>query len=140
MLLFAYLAGIEYMHEDARQFSRFPYRASAMLIRLPSLYDVTLIDISAYGALVRLKGDVEIRAGDRVRLRVLTEKGNQAFEVDALVAHRSEQGIGLEIESIDRHAKITLYRLIEMNLGTLDLAARELPALLKVKFSAATVP
>jgi hypothetical protein len=64
----------------------------------------------------------------------LTERGNQAFEVEALVAHRSEQGIGLEFGCIDHHAKNTLYRLIEMNLGTLDLASRSLPALLKANF------
>jgi hypothetical protein len=102
-----------------------------MLIHLPQLYDVTLIDISAHGALVWAMGDVKIRVGDQTRLRVLTEKGNQSFEVDALVAHQSNQGIGLEIHSIDRHAKSTLYRLIEMNLGSLDLAARTLSAMLK---------
>jgi hypothetical protein len=119
------------MQNDARVFSRFPYRANAVLIRLPYLYEVTLIDISAHGALVGLRGNVEIRVGDQTRLRVLTEKGNRAFEVEALVAHRSEQLIGVEIGSIDRHALDTLHRLIEMNLGTLDLAARTLPALLR---------
>ncbi len=119
------------MHHDPRLFSRFPYRANAVLICLPRLYEVTLIDISAHGALVKQKGNVEIVVGDQTRLRVLTEKGNQAFEVEALVAHRSEQGVGLEFGCIDHHAKKTLYRLIEMNLGTLDLASRSLPVLLK---------
>ena len=123
------------MQNDPRLFSRFPYRANAVLIRLPHLYEVTLIDISAHGALVGMKGNAEIRVGDQTRLRVLTEKGYQVFEVEALVAHRSEQGIGLEIGSIDHHARNTLHRLIEMNLGTLDLAARSLPALLKANFS-----
>jgi hypothetical protein len=124
------------MQNDPRLFSRFSYRANAVLIRLPRIYDVTLIDISVHGALVGLKGDAEIGVGDQTRLRVLTEKGNQAFEVEALVVHRSEQGIGLEIDAIDHHAKSTLHRLIEMNLGTLDLASRTLPALLKANFSA----
>jgi hypothetical protein len=122
------------MHHDLRLFSRFAYRANAVLIRLPRLYEVTLIDISAHGALVKSKGNVEIVVGDQTRLRALTEKGNQAFEVEALVAHRSEQGVGLEFGCIDHHARNTLYRLIEMNLGTLDLASRSLPALLKANF------
>jgi hypothetical protein len=124
------------MQDDLRLCSMFPHRANAVLIRLPNLYEVTLIDISEHGALVGLKGNVEIRVGDRTRLRVLTEKGNQAFEVDTFVVHRSEQGIGLEIDSIDHHAKSTLHRLIEINLGTLDLATRTLPVLLKANFSA----
>ncbi len=75
------------MQNDSRLFSRPPYRASAVLIHLPYLYEVTLIDISVHGALVGPMGNVEIGVGDQTRLRVLTEKGNQAFEVEALVAH-----------------------------------------------------
>ena len=128
------------MQSDRRRFSRFPYHANAVLIHLPRLYEATLIDISVHGALVGPKGNVETRIGDKTRLRVLTEKGNQAFEVEAFVVHRSEQGIGLEIDSIDEHAKSGLRRLIEMNLGTLDLASRTLPVLLETNFSKSTAP
>ena len=126
------------MQSDSRLFSRFPYRANAVLICLPHLYEVTLIDISERGVLVGPDGNVGIGIGDQTRLRVLTEKGNQAFEVEALVAHRSGQGIGLAINAIDRHAKNNLQRMIEMNLGTPDLALRTLPALLRENFSART--
>jgi hypothetical protein len=128
------------MQNDLRLLSRFPYCANAELIRLPHLYDVTLIDISEHGALLGPKGNVNIGVGDQTRLRVLTEKGNQAFEVEAFVWHRSAEGIGLEFYSIDQHAKSALRRLIEMNLGTLDLATRTLPALLKANFSAVAAP
>jgi hypothetical protein len=128
------------MKNDPRLFPRFPYRTNAVLICLPCLHEVTLIDICAHGALVRPEGNTEIRVGDQTRLRVLTEKGNQAFEVEALVAHRSDQGIGVEFGCIDHHAKSTLQRLIEMNLGTSDLAARTLPALLDANFCAAPAP
>ena len=119
------------MQIDPRQYSRFSYRTNAVLILLPRVYEVTLIDISLHGVLVGLSVNAEIGAGDHARLRVLTEKGNQACEVETRVAHRSEQLIGLEINSIDHHAKNTLHRLIEMNLGTLDLASRTLPILLQ---------
>ena len=128
------------MQNDAQLLSRFPYHANAVLIRLPRLYEVTLIDISAHGALVGLKGNAEIMVGDQTRLRVLTEKGNQAFEVEALVAYRLEQSIGLKMSSIDHHAKRTLHRLIEMNLGTPDLDSRTLPALLKANCFAGPAP
>jgi hypothetical protein len=105
------------------------------LISLPHLWEVTLIDMSVHGALVWLKGNVEIKVGDETRLRVLTEKGNQAFEVEALVAHRSERIVGLEISAIDHHASGTLHRLIETNLGNPDLALRTLPVLLKANVS-----
>lgn len=128
------------MQSDRRRIARFPYHANAVSIRLPRLYEVTLIDISVHGALVGLKENAEIRVGDRTRLRVLTEKGNQAFEVETFVVHRSEQRIGLEIDSIDHYAKSTLHRLIETNLGTPDLASRTLPVLLKANFSASPAP
>lgn len=123
------------MQPDPRPFCRFPFRADAVLIRLPHIYEAALIDISEHGVLVEAKANSGIGVGDQIRLRVLSEKGNQAFEVEALVAHLSEQGIGLEIDCIDRHAKSTVHRLIEMNLGTLDLAARTLPILLKENVS-----
>ena len=128
------------MQNIPRQFSRFPYRASAVLIRLPHLYEVTLIDISLHGVLAALSGNADIYGGDKIRLRVLTQKGNQAFEVEALVAHRAEDIVGLEISTIDRHAKNTLRQLIEMNLGTQELASRTLPALLKANSSSASTP
>ena len=124
------------MQNEPRPFSRVPYRANAVLICLPRLCEVTLIDISVHGALAWLKGNVEINVGDETRLRVLTEKGNQAFEVEALVAHQSEHIVGLEISAMDHHAKGTLRRLIETNLGAPDLASRTLPVLLKANFSA----
>jgi hypothetical protein len=123
------------MQNNTQLCSRLPYRANAVLIRLPHIYEATLIDISVHGALVQLANDAEVRIGDQTRLRVLTEKGNQAFEVDAVVVHRSERGTGLEISAIDHHALSTLHRLIEMNLGAAELAARTLPALLRENFS-----
>lgn len=128
------------MQSVSRQASRFPYRASAVLIRLPRLYEVTLIDVSLHAVLVALDKHADIGAGDQLRLRILTERGNQACEVVGLVAHRSEGLIGLEIRSIDSHARNTLRQLIEMNLGTLELAARTLPALLKANSSAVSTP
>jgi hypothetical protein len=119
------------MQDDPRPVPGFPYHADAVLICLPQLCEVTLIDISMHGALVWPKGNVEIKVGDKVRLRVLTEKGNQAFEVQALVAHRTERIIGLEISAVDHHAMGTLRRLIGIDSGTPDLASRTLPVLLK---------
>jgi hypothetical protein len=118
------------MQKGTRQFSRFPYHAVAVLIRLPRLDEVTLIDVSLHGVLVALNTAAEIRTGEQTRLRVLTERGNQSFEVEALVAHRSGQFVGLEISSIDQHARDILRQLIEMNLGAPELATRTLPALL----------
>jgi len=128
------------MGNDRRQFFGRAHRASAVLICLPQLYEVALIDISAHAALVETRGKVEIKPGDRARLRVLTEKGNQAFEVEALVVHRSELGIGLELDTIDHHASCGLQRLIGMNSGGLDLSARTLPDLIEANFCANTAP
>lgn len=124
------------MQHNVRMDTRIPSCANAVLIHLPRLYEATLIDISLHGVLVRLEGAVDFRVGDQARLRVLNDKGNQAFEVDALVAHRSQHGIGLAIESIDRHARSWVERLIGGNPGAPGLAARTLPALLEENFCA----
>lgn len=124
------------MHDEPRLLSRSPCRANAVLICLPHLFEVTLIDISVHGALVRIKGNVEVRVGDETRLRVLTEKGNQAFEAEALVAHRSQHIVGLEISAIDHHAAGALQRLIGKDPGSPDLASRTLPVLLQANCAA----
>jgi hypothetical protein len=126
------------MQADSQHLSRFPYRPSAELICLPRLYRVTLIDISEHGVLVGATQSVGIAVGDEARLRLLTEKGNQAFELQARVAHRSGLDIGLEFVSIDRHARSTLRRMIEMNLGMPELASRSLPAMLHANLLAAS--
>jgi len=124
------------MQDDPRLVPGVGYRANAVLIHLPQLCEVTLIDISMHGALVWLKGNAEIRVGDDARLRVLTERGNQVFEVQALVAHRRERILGLEISAIDHHARESLQRLMGMNPETPGLASRTLPVLLKSNPSA----
>ncbi len=128
------------MQDDPRLSSRFPCRAKAVLICLPHLYEVTLIDVSVHGVLVGPKGNVEIGVGDHARLRVLTERGNHAFEIEARVVHRSEQGVGLEIHSVDHHARSSLCRLIEASPGALDVASRSLPVGLKEKSPASPAP
>jgi len=127
------------MQDDTRLATRFACRAEAVLIHLPRLYEATLIDISMHGVLVELKGSVEIKVGDQARLRVLNENGNQAFELDTLVAHREEQRIGLAIDAIDRHAQSWVQRLIAAQKGAADLATRTLPALLEANFLASPV-
>ena len=124
------------MQDEPRLVSGFPYRANAVLICLPHLWEATLIDISLHGALVWIKGNVEIRVGDETRLRVLTEKGNQAFEAEALVAHRAQHIVGLEISAIDHHATSALQRLTGMNPNFPDLASRTLPVLLQANGAA----
>jgi len=124
------------MTSEPHLHSRLHYGTNAELICLPHLYEVMLIDISEHGALLGSKQNVRFGIGDQTRLRLLTQKGNQAFEVDAFVWHRSEQGIGIEFYSIDQYAKRRLRELIEMNLGAMDLASRSLPNLLRQNFFA----
>jgi len=118
------------MQDDPRSYSGFPYHTNAILICLPHICEATLVDVSAHGALVSIETNAAIRVGDEARLRVLTDKGNHAFEVDALVAHRSGRLVGLAFNAMDQHAKNTLHRLIGMNLGDPEFAARSLQVLL----------
>ena len=128
------------MRDEPRPFSRLPYRANAVLVRLPLLCEVTLIDISVHGALVWMKGNVEFGVGDEIRLRVLTEKGNQALEVRARVAHRSCRIVGLEISAVDHHARCSLQRLNGINPGNWGFASRTLPVLLRENSAAGSTP
>lgn len=118
------------MLNDSRLFAAFPYRANAVLVCLPRLYDVALIDISMYGALIGFEGNAEIRPGEQAPLRVLTEKGNQAFEVQARVAHRAGSRIALAIDVTDRHTRGLLQHLLGAGANALNLASRSLSELI----------
>lgn len=124
------------MRNDSRMFAAFPYRANAVLVCLPHLYDVVLIDISEHAALVWATGNAGIRRGAVARLRVLTENGNQAFELRTVVAHSSGHGIALEIDAIDRHARDSLQRLLGADRGAPQLASRTLSDLIEANSQA----
>jgi hypothetical protein len=128
------------MRNDSRLFAAFPYRANAVLICLPRLYDVALIDISMHAALIAFEGTAEIRPGDQAPLRVLTEKGNQAFEVPARVAHRTGSRIALAIGVIDRHTRGSLQRLLGAGSSAPDLASRSLSELIDANGGASPLP
>lgn len=119
------------MQSDPRRSPEPAHRANAVLIHLPRLYEVALIDASLRGALIGTRKLVEIELGEQVRLRVLTERGNQAFEVEARVAHRAEIGIGLEFDTVDQHARRSLQRLIGTDRSAGDPAARTLGDLIE---------
>ena len=85
-------------------------RCGAVLIKLPRLYEAALIDISLRAALLEPNERFEGGVGEPMRLRVLTERGNQACEVQAVIAYRSELGIGLAIDVSERNAMRSLYR------------------------------
>jgi hypothetical protein len=119
------------MRNSSLSFSRLANCANAVLIRLPHLHEVTLLDLSLHAAMVASSGYVDVVVGDAVRLRVLTPRGNCAFEVDASVAYRAAEYIGLQIASVDAHARSALLRLVEMKHGSAASAARTLPALLE---------
>ena len=128
------------MQNDARLFSRLSWCADAVLICLPRIYEATLIDISEQGALLRRDGEVDIEIGAQTRLRVLTQKGNQAFEVHGRLAYRSGRNIGLQIDIVDQYARGSLRRLIGMRPDAADLAARSLPDLIEAGLCADPMP
>ena len=128
------------MQAGDRRHSRPPHCFGAVLIHLPRLYELALLDISLHAALLAPGERVEVGLGEATRLRVLTRRGNQACEVQAVIAYRSERGIGLEIDASEQPAMRSLQRLIGVDLVLGDrLGSRSLADLIEANLGAAAL-
>lgn len=126
---------------ERRHFPRFPFHRRGVVVFPMSYHDVTLLDISANGALVEAIDARAFAMGARCSLRVLGAKDHQVLAVDATVVRCMEgRCVGLELFNINPGAEKALRQLIEMNLGSKALMQRDLCVLLKSADSARKQP
>ncbi len=99
--------------------------------------DVSILDISANGALVEAIDAKGFAVGDRGSFRVLGAEDRQILALDATVMRRGkDKRIGLELRHIGPGTERAMHELIKMNLGNEELIQRGLCVLLQPSDSA----
>ena len=120
---------------ERRVHPRYPFLSKARLICSEMTYPGTLIDISLYGALFDTPFDVDAETGIRCVLQVLSLKEDMLFQVNGAIAHTGYSLVGIEFAPLDVALQSRIRQITLFNLAPPGHAERELPALLKPKFS-----
>ena len=117
------------MTEDHRLFTRIPFEATVHVTSAEGSWDCGLIDVSLKGILVS-RPDSWAGVIDDLFLVELELNGSEAsIRMDVSVAHVEDQHIGFRCEHIDLDSITHLRRLVELNVGDIDILNRELSAL-----------
>ena len=117
---------------EQRHFTRVPFDALAELSDdAGHRFTAQLLDISLKGALLGAPHGWTPAPGTRCRVEVLLAagEGQPRIHMDAHVAHVESEQIGLRCAHIDLNSAAHLRRLLELNLGSEALLARELAEL-----------
>lgn len=89
-----------------------------------------LVDISINGALIAACSGATPKAGTPCQLTISLDESNKIQIIMAgIVAHKIENRVGIHCESIDVDSMIHLRKLIEYNLGDVELVNRDFDAL-----------
>ncbi|MDR2613907.1 MAG: PilZ domain-containing protein [Candidatus Accumulibacter sp.] len=120
------------MDQERRKHSRIAFHAPATLILPDRTFEVSVLDLSLKGALVRLPADAVLadRTHCKLRVRLGDETPAGKIAMEAHVAHREGRQAGLMCLSIDLDSATHLRRLVELNLGDSALLDRELSELI----------
>lgn len=120
------------MTDERRHHSRIVFHTPAMFVSPEESREVSVIDISLKGALIRLQTEAPLSVGASCRLHVpLNEKEDSALiSMEARIAHCNGLTAGLLCVAIDLDSVTHLRRLVELNLGDPELLNRELSALI----------
>ena len=113
---------------EQRRFSRIPFDVSISLQREDTCWESSLADISLHGALIHTPEDFEPVEKAQYQLKIHLE-GGPDIVMDVHVAHQEAGMTGLRCDDIDVDSITHLRRLVELNLGDMELLERELSAL-----------
>jgi pSer/pThr/pTyr-binding forkhead associated (FHA) protein len=113
---------------EQRKFSRIPFDVGISLRLDDKHWESSLADISLHGALIHTPADFEPTEDAQYRLDIHLE-GGPDIVMDVHIAHQESGVTGLRCDDIDVDSITHLRRLVELNLGDLELLERELSAL-----------
>jgi PilZ domain len=90
-----------------------------------------LIDISLQGALIAACSGATPKAGTPCTLKISLDKAKEVqIIMNGTIAHKKENRVGIHCQSIDVDSMTHLRRLVELNLGDVDLVNRDFDALI----------
>ncbi len=114
--------------DERRNFHRILFDAPVTVIYNTRRFHSKLIDISLNGALLEAAEGFNGKTGDTVLLKI--KLGDEiSIDMEAQLAHREENHLGMRCRHIDMESIGHLRRLVELNLGDTALLERELSAL-----------
>jgi hypothetical protein len=123
-----------------RHFSRIPFQAEVQLhFHLSEeVHTAHLLDISLHGVLVETRQPVtNIFKGKICRVVLVLSKSGENIAMEGKVVHQENLLIGIECHHIDLDSMTNLRRLIELNMGDVQLLERELAEMLTVHVTVA---
>ena len=111
---------------ERRRFTRISFDAHTELKQGENSWDVSLVDISFNGIMVKSDQPLYLNKGDEVLAVVHLLGDDVAIRTPATLAHKRDQEYGFLIENLDLDSLTLLRRLVELNLGDESLLEREL--------------
>lgn len=114
---------------ERRRFRRFPITGSVRLYSGTQMWQTELLDLSLRGVLVSIPEDWAGTPGSRFRLDVRLEGGliiGMGVELVRVRAH----DLAFSCQKIDLDSFTRLKRLVELNVGNVEILNRELAVLL----------
>ncbi len=109
-----------------RHFSRIPFDAEAQLHLHDQTISVRLIDIAFKGALVQTEVQQVLGLQEKCRLELPLTDGGEGLVMAGQIVHLEDRHVGIECQDIDVTSLTRLRRLIELNIGDVELMNREL--------------
>lgn len=111
---------------ERRRFTRISFDGATELNYQGQNWDVSLVDISFNGILVKIQEPLQLNTGDVVEATIHLLGDDITIKTPATLAHRRENEYGFLIENLDLDSLTLLRRLVELNLGDEGLLEREL--------------
>lgn len=115
--------------DEHRRFHRISFEAQAFIAHGNERWEAQLLDISLKGALLTLPPQWNGVVGMQLGLELVIEAGALVIRMETKVAHIEHGHLGLCCLNIDLDSMAQLRRLVELNLGDVDLLNREFHAL-----------
>jgi hypothetical protein len=116
--------------DERRHFHRILFDAPLLFTTMGDGYDSSLIDISLNGALIHRPDGWNGKSGDGATISIhLGESEDEEIIMEGTVTHVDENGLGLRCTHIDMNSITHLRRLLELNLGDMEVLERDMEAL-----------
>lgn len=115
---------------EHRHYHRIPFDCLVEFETSECNYVCELVDISLQGALIAACSGATPKSGTPCNLTISLDELNEIqIKMVGTVAHKIENRVGIHCDSIDSDSMVHLRKLVESNLGDVDLVNREFDAL-----------
>ncbi len=112
--------------EDKRRFTRIVFTTPASLQVNGQLHATKLIDLSLKGALIEVPTASNLTTGTHCNLSFTLGDVDTNIDFDGEIAHIEQDSVGIVCKKMELESASHLKRLIELNVGNMELLYRDL--------------